>query len=193
MSHYLYKKLIWFYLVSTCWFYSCQHELKIGDALDDFSPVEWINSRTIDAKDLKNKVVLIRWWTDQCDYCTNTADALNGWYEKFSSDSFMIIGFYHPKPFPKTVDYNEVVSHVIEKNFAFPIGIDAQWSNLKRFFNDQQLSKFTSLSILIDRQQKVRWIHHGGEYHRDSIIGHEQCVVDFYTCDSLIIKYLHEE
>jgi hypothetical protein len=41
----------------------------IGKKAPDWNNKAWLNSKPINLKDLRGKVLLIRWWTDTCSLC----------------------------------------------------------------------------------------------------------------------------
>lgn len=174
-------------LVSLFLFTTCnQNDLKIGDIAPAFTKMEWIQSPPLILSDLKGKVVLIRWWTDQCIYCVQSADALNTWHKSYSDSGLVVIGLYHPKPLPKQCDIEEIREFAMEKEFQFPIAIDNQWTNLKKFKGELNPENFTSLSFLIGKDSKIIYIHPGGEYHETLEKGHENCVRDYYEIQQRI-------
>lgn len=128
--------------------------------------MEWINSNEITIHKLKGKVVLLRWWTDQCEYCINSADALNEWYALYHNQGLEVIGIYHVKPIDRIVDLEDVREYAREKRFWFPIGIDKDWKNLNKYWMNCGPKDFTSFSIILDKMGKIRYIHKGGTYQR---------------------------
>src|SRR5712671_5445832 len=70
----------------------------IGSAAPEWEVTSWLNSPPLKLKDLRGKVVLVRWWTaPECPYCKATAPALNEFYEKYQKRGLEVIGFYHHK------------------------------------------------------------------------------------------------
>lgn len=168
---------------------SCQtHELSIGSPAPELVSVQWIQSPPLKLKDLKGKVVLLRWWTDECIFCINSADALNEWYQMYADSGLVIIGLYHPKPEPKTCNPEDVREYAGDKEFHFPIAIDDQWLNLKKFWLNNRKRDFTSASFLIDRNGIIRYIHPGGEYHKEFSEGHQKCVDDYNALQTNLIQ-----
>jgi peroxiredoxin len=129
---------------------------------------------------LRGKVVLLRWWTDGCPFCEATAPALRKLNSTFQSKGLEVIGVYHPKP-AKKGDLQKVRQAVLEKQFSFPVAVDWDWSALRRWWLFQD-RRFTSVSFLVDRQGRIRYIQPGGEYHEGEQGGmptHASCQRDF--------------
>ncbi|MEO5803918.1 MAG: redoxin domain-containing protein [Verrucomicrobiota bacterium] len=138
----------------------------IGTPAPEWSVTNWINSPPLELKDLRGKVVLVRWWTaPDCPYCKATAPALNEFHEKYSARGLQIIGFYHHKS-DEPLRIEEVKRFTKTFGFKFPVAIDPDWKTLHRWWLDQGKENWTSVSFLIDRRGIIRRIHPGGKYVR---------------------------
>jgi hypothetical protein len=49
----------------------------VGTRAPPFELKQWVRSSPIEIEDLHGKVVLVRWWTDGCPFCSTSAPALN--------------------------------------------------------------------------------------------------------------------
>ena len=58
----------------------------------------WLFSDPIYIGDLKGKVILLRWWTDDCPYCRESAPAINEWHYTYRDSGLVVIALYHEKP-----------------------------------------------------------------------------------------------
>ena len=142
-----------------------EYQHLIGTKAKAWEVETWINSEPVLLEDLQGKVVLIRWWTGPyCPYCINSSTALNLWHEKYYDKGFRVIGMYHHKsrrPFDQ--DFVEALADKMQ--FAFPIGIDSGWKNLKKWWLEPVPDAgFTSVSFLLDQKGEIVYIHPGGEY-----------------------------
>lgn len=183
----------WFSLIAAFIFCICCQKnkpIQIGEQLPEFIRMQWLQSPPITISKLKGKVVLIRWWTDECIFCMNSADALNNWYNQYHEKGLIVLGIYHVKPIDRKVSLDDIREFAIEKGFQFPIGVDQEWKNLNRYWLESGPKDYTSISILLDKNGKIRYIHPGGEYHKEEIEGHEHCVKDYMKIDSLIRQLL---
>ena len=125
---------------------------------------DWFNSNELNLKDLKGKVVLVRWWTaPHCPYCSNSALALNEFYEQYHDEGLEVIGFYHHKS-EGTVDIEKVKEYSKNLNFKFPIAIDYEWKTLNNWWLNEREKAWTSVTFLIDKNGIIRHIHPGGQY-----------------------------
>jgi thiol-disulfide isomerase/thioredoxin len=62
-------------------------------------------------------VVLLRWWTEGCPFCTATAPALLSLQKEYCAKGLEVIGVYHPKP-PGKWNLHSVEAAVKEKQFT---------------------------------------------------------------------------
>jgi peroxiredoxin len=135
----------------------------IGTRAKDWQLTDWINSRPLDLKNLRGKVVLVRWWTGGCPYCAATAPALNEFHARYAADGLVVVGIYHHKGVAP-LDVDKVKQLAKEFRFSFPVAIDPDWQTLKQWWLTGSERKWTSVSFLIDRQGIIRHVHEGGSY-----------------------------
>lgn len=159
----------------------------VGKAAPPLRLTRWLNSPPLEIGhgDLRDKVVLLRWWTAGCPLCAATAPALIGFQQRYQSQGLRIVGVYHPKPDPGDVDLKSVKAAIAEKQFKFPVAVDADWSALKRWWLSTDRD-FTSVSFLLDRRGVIRYVHPGGEFHEGNEGGfdtHESCNRDYHVIE----------
>jgi peroxiredoxin len=135
----------------------------IGTKAKDWQVKDWLNSNSLQLKDLSGKVVLVRWWTEGCPFCSATAPALNEFYDRFHSRGLEVIGFYHHKS-DQPLDLERVHRYAKQLRFKFPVAIDYDWRTLRSWWLDRSGESWTSISFLIDRKGIIRHIHPGGQY-----------------------------
>ncbi|MEM7232925.1 MAG: redoxin domain-containing protein [Planctomycetota bacterium] len=154
--------------------------------------VRWIGDASPSLADLRGRVVLVRWWTDRCALCVRSIPVLNVLDEEFRDAGLSIVGFYHPKPFPRRVGDAEVMRAALPLNMTFPVGVDAEWKLLQRWWLRPPLPRFTSVSFLIDHRGIIRWVHTGGEYHPSADPKHAACDASYRELVHLIPELLRE-
>ena len=137
----------------------------IGSKAKDWVVSDWINSKPLQISDFHGKVLLVRWWTTGCPFCSATAPALNEFYKQYHARGLEVIGFYHHKS-SEPLNVDRVRKGAAELGFHFPIAIDHEWKTLNAWWLRSADKGWTSVSFLIDRQGKIRYIHEGGEYVR---------------------------
>jgi len=138
-------------------------ESLVGVSAPEWEVDTWINSRPLALKELRGKVVLIRWWTGPgCPYCAASAPILRDLEKRYGKKGLVVIGFYHPKS-EASVNRSEVAQLAKDLGMDFPVAIDAEWKTLNRYLLDRfPDAPFTSVSYLIDREGIIRYVHPGG-------------------------------
>jgi peroxiredoxin len=160
----------------------------IGTPAPEFKNLDWVKgTEPLTIQKLKGKVVLIRFWLGDCQFCEGSAQALNSLYGKYHDRGLTVIGIHHPKS-PDAKKEEFVVRNVRKLGFEFPIAIDNSWSTIDRYWLGKRKRSYTSASFLVDRYGLVRWIHPGGVLAFD-----ERPMSTFSQLDSLIVKLLAEK
>jgi peroxiredoxin len=137
----------------------------VGKHAPDWKASNWLNGPPLAVKDLRGKVVLVRWFmSSECPYCNATAPALVKLDEAYADRGLTVVGMYHHKSDGPLVagDVKALVNDTYR--FRFPIAIDDDWGTLKSWWLNDHPKSWTSVSFLIDRAGVVRHAHLGGEY-----------------------------
>jgi len=151
----------------------------IGTPAPDWEFDRWIRGGPHTLQDLRGKVVVLRWWTEQCRFCRNTLPTLEATRTAHRDDDLVVIGVFHPKP-PRPVSDEHVLKLAKELGFDGPIALDSQWKMLDRYWLDGDPERnWTSVSFMIDREGNLSWIHGGGEYHPNDDPKHARCDVQY--------------
>lgn len=167
----------------------------VGEAAPALNLEHWIHSSPLEIRDLIGKVVLIRWWTDECPYCAATAPALRTFDRRYRDRGLTVIGVFHPKPAgdPRMERMTQAAKRF---DFTFPIALDADWRALGRWWLDRRPQAWTSVTFLVDRKGIVRYVHPGGEFHEGAggahLTDHTQCHEDYREIEAAIQGLLSE-
>jgi peroxiredoxin len=124
--------------------------------------VQWLDGAQRATADLRGSVVLVRWFTEGCPYCAETAPSLVALDRELARRGLRVIGIYHHKS-DEPLDVSRVRAFSKELGFTFPVAIDHDWRTLRQWWLDQHPG-WTSISFLIDRRGIVRYVHTGGSY-----------------------------
>lgn len=134
----------------------------VGTTPPEWQAQGWLNSPPLRLADLRGKVVLVRWWTAGCPYCSTTAPALREIHRDFAARGLVVVGMYHHKE-DGPYDPSVMRKTAKEYGFTFPIAFDPDWRTLKAWMRGSD-SGWTSVTFLLDRNGVVRWFHPGGAY-----------------------------
>src|SRR5262249_55613425 len=151
----------------------------IGHPAPDWSFTRWVRGPARSLHDLRGKVVLVRWWTENCRYCRTTLPALERLQREHGHD-FVVVGVFHPKPEPHDVSDQHILQVARSLGFSGPIAFDRDWRTLNRYWLDGSPDRnWTSVSFLIDKDGVIRWVQGGGEYHPTSDPAHARCDLEY--------------
>jgi thiol-disulfide isomerase/thioredoxin len=122
----------------------------------DFTKIsEYINTKPISLDDLKDKVILVDFWTYSCINCIRTIPHLNEWYDKYSDKGLIIVGIHTPEfEFEKNSD--NVKSAVQKFGIKYPVLQD----NDKETWNEYE-NRYWPRKYLIDNEGYIRYDHIG--------------------------------
>src|SRR5437867_2064647 len=81
---------------------------RLGRPAPEWSFDRWVGGRSLSLRELRGKVVLLRWWTENCHFCASTLPVLERVRERDAGKGLVVIGVYHPKP-PRPVSDRHVL------------------------------------------------------------------------------------
>jgi peroxiredoxin len=151
----------------------------------------WLYSRPLEIDALRGKVLLVRWWTEECPFCAATAPALRALDRKYGHGGLQVIGVFHPKP-PGDWNVERMRAASERLGFTFPVALDAEWTALRRWWPGLEKRGWTSVSFVVDRKGIIRYVHPGGEFHESKEEGHAHCDRDYRDIERIIGRLLSE-
>jgi hypothetical protein len=162
----------------------------IGAPAPDWAFTRWVRGPALTLGGLRGKVVVLRWWTEGCHFCKSTLPVLER--ERVAHRDLLVIGVFHPKP-PHDVSDRHVLDVAKRLGFSGPIALDQNWDTLDRYWlSGDPERNWTSVSFLIDRQGRIRWVHGGGEYHPSADPAHQRCDLQFREFEAKLAEVLAE-
>lgn len=138
--------------------------IRVGAAAPSWIIRTWINSGPLDIGQLQGKVVLVRFFSDN----PLSAATLNEFYRAYRDQGLAVVGFYTPQPMPGETDLEAVRRLVLAMGFEFPVGVDARWETVNRYWLTEADADMGSAAFLIDRKGVIRFIQGRGLYAKDS-------------------------
>jgi thiol-disulfide isomerase/thioredoxin len=162
----------------------------IGTPAPKWTFDRWLRTKPMSVESLRGKVVLLRWWTEQCHFCRTTLPVLE--QVRREHPDLVVIGVFHPKP-PRKVSDQHILEIADQIGFDGPIAVDQAWKTLNRYWLDANPERnWTSVSFLIDRQGRIRWVHGGGEYHPSTDPAHARCNKQYEDFEQHLTTLLNE-
>jgi peroxiredoxin len=139
----------------------------VGTTPPEWKVERWMNSPPLELAKLRGSVVLVRWWTAGCPFCSTSAPALRTLDETYASRGLRVIGMYHhkePTPFDPAI-YEETAKKF---GFTFPVAFDPEWQTFESWLRDRDgnavSTGWTSITFVLDKRGVIRHVHPGGSY-----------------------------
>lgn len=140
----------------------------IGQPAKAWGELSWLNSAPLRLEELRGQVVLVRFWTDTCPFCAATAPALAKIHDDYAERGLVVLGFYHPKPRGSAASLEVIERRAEELGIRFPIAVDERWATLDDWWLSGRERAATSVSFLLDRDGRIRFVHPGPEFSPES-------------------------
>jgi thiol-disulfide isomerase/thioredoxin len=122
---------------------------------------DWINSKPLNAKQLKGKVVLVDFWTYSCINCLRAVPYVRAWADKYKDSGLVVIGVHSPE-FEFEGQLPNVQKAVKKFGITYPVALDSNHAIWNAFHNE-----YWPAHYFIDATGKVRYEHFGeGEYEQ---------------------------
>ena len=139
----------------------------VGTTPPEWNAERWLNSEPLTLASLRGSVVVVRWWTAGCPFCSSSAPALRAFHQTYGERGLKVVGMYHHKeetPFDPAV-YEETAK---KYGFTFPVAFDPEWRNFRGWMRDAKGEKvdtgWTSVTFVLDKQGVIQYVHPGGQY-----------------------------
>jgi peroxiredoxin len=139
----------------------------IGTTPPEWNIERWMNSAPTSLASLRGSVVLVRWWTAGCPFCSTSAPALRHFDKTYGPRGLHVLGVYHHKeesPFDPAVFEQTAKKY----GFTFPVAFDPNWQTFDSWMKDRDgkavSTGWTSVTFVLDKQGVIRHVHPGGQY-----------------------------
>lgn len=108
-------------------------------------------------------VTLYRWWTDTCPFCAASLPAVERLRQRYGPQGLQVVAVYHPKP-PRMVKDEAVLVAAKRIGYTGPVAVDPLWTELRRLWLSTGDRDATSVSLLVDREGVIRYVHPGPDF-----------------------------
>ena len=105
-----------------------------GKPAPDISGKIWLNSAPLRLVDLRNKVVLVEFWTLGCSNCRNIEPYVKKWHEKYAAQGLVVVGVHTPE-FGYEKELDNVRDYVKSRNILHAVVIDNDFAIWNRYNN----------------------------------------------------------
>lgn len=139
----------------------------VGTTPPEWQAERWLGSPPLQLASLRGQVVMVRWWTAGCPFCSTSAPALRKFDRTYGTRGLHVIGMYHHK---EDTPFDPAVYEATAKQyqFTFPVAFDPGWKTLESWLRDAQgravSTGWTSVTFLLDKRGVIRHVHPGGSY-----------------------------
>jgi cytochrome c biogenesis protein CcdA/thiol-disulfide isomerase/thioredoxin len=135
-------------------------DLAAGPAAPEFTGIDhWLNSPPLTMASLRGKVVLVDFWTYSCINCIRTLPYVEGWYQKYGPDGFVVVGVHTPE-FAFEHDTANVAAAISRFGITYPVAQDNEYTTWTAYNNE-----YWPADYLIDATGHIRATHFGeGDY-----------------------------
>jgi cytochrome c biogenesis protein CcdA/thiol-disulfide isomerase/thioredoxin len=125
----------------------------------------WFNSRPLELRDLRGKVVVLDFWTYSCVNCLRTLPYLIRWDETYRARGLVVVGIHTPE-FAFERDPDNVRRAIADLGIAYPVALDPEYSTWNAWGNQYWPAKY-----YIDKRGHVRYAHFGeGDYAKQETV-----------------------
>jgi cytochrome c biogenesis protein CcdA/thiol-disulfide isomerase/thioredoxin len=130
--------------------------IEPGALAPDFVGIsQWFNTPPLTIEQLRNKVVLIDFWTYSCINCVRTLPYLKDWYAKYKDKGFVIVGVHTPE-FEFEKNPSNVQDAIKRFGILYPVALDNHYSTWQAYHN-----RYWPAHYLINQNGTIYHVHFG--------------------------------
>jgi cytochrome c biogenesis protein CcdA/thiol-disulfide isomerase/thioredoxin len=115
----------------------------------------WMNTNPLTIDGLKDKVILIDFWTYSCINCQRTLPYLKTWWDRYADKGLVIIGVHSPE-FEFEKSETNLKQAIKDFDIKYPVVQDNNFATWRAFDNHYWPAKY-----LIDKEGFIRYSHFG--------------------------------
>ena len=116
----------------------------------------WLNSEPLTATRMRDRVVLVDFWTFTCINWMRTAPYVRAWAQAYRADGLVVVGVHTPE-FSFEHDVEGVRRAIEERDIDYPVAVDSGYKVWRAFGN-----QYWPALYVLDEQGTIRH-HHFGE------------------------------
>lgn len=147
---------------------------------------EWANSKPLQLRDLRGRVVMVRFWTDTCHYCAASLPAMQELADEFRDEPVTFVGIYHSKPRGSERPWSKAVARAKALGVKFPIGYDHLWQTVRAWWLDGRRGVVTSATFVVGPDGKIVFVHPRPVFHPSDDPAKAQANADYQAIRAAI-------
>jgi poly(3-hydroxybutyrate) depolymerase len=136
----------------------------VGQPFGTPDALRW--ARAVD-RPLGQRLTLYRWWTNACPFCVASLPVLARLEARWRARGLRLVGVYHPKGARLSDDAAR--AYAARLGVTGAIAFDDDWKKLEDLRRRGGLMVATSISVLVDAEGIVRWVHPGPQIDEGSL------------------------
>jgi thiol-disulfide isomerase/thioredoxin len=122
---------------------------------------EWINSEPLDPTELRDRVVLVNFWTLTCINWLRQEPYVRAWSQAYRDDGLIVIGVHTPE-FSFEQEIDRVRQATEDRAIDYPVALDSDYAIWSAFDN-----QYWPALYFVDREGMIRDQHFGeGRYEQ---------------------------
>jgi thioredoxin-like negative regulator of GroEL len=117
----------------------------------------WLNGAP-DAEELRERPIVVSFWSKSCYICHDTAEQFNAWREKYAPLGVAFISIHQPRS-EEELNIADVTKDAVEEmKLTQPVAIDNEHALVERFEN-----QFVPAYYVFNRAHQLRHFQAGGK------------------------------
>lgn len=153
---------------------------RLGVEAPPWQVGEWNGAAPMTLASLRGRVVVVRFYMDECPFCRATLPALDAMRASFEGEPVTFVGLFHSKPRGTESDWGTALRTARTWGARFPLGYDHHWNTLASWYGEDLLKRSpTSVTFVIDAEGRFAFIHPGPVYHPSEHPDHRRCQEDY--------------
>lgn len=126
-----------------------------GRPAPEIGGTAWFNSPPLSIRELRERVVLVEFWTFGCFNCRNIEPQVKRWHQRYADRGLVVVAVHAPE-FAYERDAAAVEAYVRRQGIGYAVVLDNDFSIWKRYANH-----FWPAIYLIDKTGMIRYLKIG--------------------------------
>jgi thiol-disulfide isomerase/thioredoxin len=161
----------------------------VGQGFGDLGGLRFVTADGRPTEFRRDRLTLLRWWTTDCPYCRDSIPALADLWHRYRAHGLRLLPVFHPKSRRSWSD-GQLRAYLRGLRFDGDFAVDLAWRKLEDLRRRGALTRATSVSVLVDGDGVVRWVHPGPRLHPAIGGEHADAEADFQALEDVVAGLL---